>query len=103
MEQVYSTEQQNQKPARPDTNLVWAILTTIFCCLPFGIVALIYAAGVDTAYASGNYEEALYKSKQAAKWSIWSAVAAAIGWTLYVIGFATIIGVGGLAGLAAFN
>jgi hypothetical protein len=25
----------------PDNNLVWAILSTVFCCLPLGIVAIV--------------------------------------------------------------
>ena len=28
-------------------NLVWAILTTLFCCLPLGIVSIVHAAKVD--------------------------------------------------------
>ena len=28
-------------------NLVWAILTTLFCCLPAGIVSIVYAAQVN--------------------------------------------------------
>jgi len=28
------------KPAATDNYLVWAILSTIFCCLPFGIVSI---------------------------------------------------------------
>ena len=27
--------------APPDNNLVWAILSTVLCCLPLGIVAII--------------------------------------------------------------
>ena len=36
----------NQPPVKPSNNLVWAILTTICCCLPFGIVSIVYAAKV---------------------------------------------------------
>ena len=49
-------------PSPPPSNipnyLVQAILVTIFCCLPFGIVAIVFAAQVNSALAAGNYEAA---------------------------------------------
>ena len=33
----------NQLNRRPDNYLVWAILTTILCCLPFGVVSIVFA------------------------------------------------------------
>ena len=41
--------------APPPNYLVWAILTTIFCCLPFGIVSIVFAAQVNGKYAGGDY------------------------------------------------
>lgn len=54
---------------KPDNNLVWAILVTILCCLPFGIVAIIKAASVDNLWAAGKYDEAIQASADARKWS----------------------------------
>ena len=31
----------------PPNYLVWAILSTIFCCLPLGIASIVFAAQVD--------------------------------------------------------
>ncbi|HYH57582.1 MAG TPA: CD225/dispanin family protein [Anseongella sp.] len=56
-------------PVRPKNWLVESILVTIFCCLPFGIVGIIYAAGVNAKYDSGQYAEALESSRQAGKWT----------------------------------
>ena len=56
----------NQKP---DNFLVWAILTTVMCCLPTGIVALIYANKVDPAWNAGNYQEAEEAAKNARMWT----------------------------------
>ena len=53
------------KPPKPDNYLVWAILTTILCCLPFGIVSIVYSSKVDKLYFNGQYDEALAKSKSA--------------------------------------
>jgi hypothetical protein len=43
----------SHRPNIPN-HLVWAILTTIFCCLPFGIVAIVYAAQVNTKVVEGE-------------------------------------------------
>ena len=39
--------------------LVWAILVTLFCCLPFGIISIIYAVQVDGKVSSGDLQGAL--------------------------------------------
>ena len=36
----------------PDNKLVWSILVTLFCCLPFGIVAIIKSAEVNSKWSS---------------------------------------------------
>ena len=43
---------------QPNNYLVWAILVTIFCCLPFGIVAIIKANKVNTLYAARQFNMA---------------------------------------------
>ena len=56
-------------PVRPKNWLVEAILVTIFCCLPFGIAGIVFAAQVNSKYDSGDYEGAVVSSKEAAKWT----------------------------------
>lgn len=53
----------------PKNWLVESILVTIFCCLPFGIVGIIKAAGVNSKHASGDYAGALADSASAGKWT----------------------------------
>jgi hypothetical protein len=48
--------------------LVHAILVTLFCCVPFGIPAIIYAAQVDGKAASGDYYGAEQASRRAGFW-----------------------------------
>ena len=43
---------------QPNNYLVWAKLVTIFCCLPFGIVAIIKANKVNTLYAARQFDMA---------------------------------------------
>lgn len=50
-------------------HLVMAILVTIFCCLPFGIVAIVYAAQVNGKLQSGDYAGAQEASKKAKTFS----------------------------------
>ena len=72
------------QPPMPDTYMVWAVLVTVFCCLPFGIVSIVKASQVSSLYSQGRYQEAVAASEAAKKWAIWSAVA---GVVLSVIGF----------------
>ena len=50
------------------THLTEAILVTLFCCLPFGIVAIVNAAKVSGLVAAGKYNEAMEASNNASKW-----------------------------------
>ncbi len=85
-------EENQIKPPKPDNYLVWAILTTVLCCLPFGIVSIVNSSKVDGLYASGNYDEALAKSKEAKKWAIVAAAVGGIVLLVYAI-FVVFVGV----------
>lgn len=69
----------------PETHLAKAIVVTIICCWPFGIPAIVNAAAVSNEFAAGNYELALQKSANAAKWSKYAIIAGAIFWVLYIV------------------
>ncbi|MBQ8608364.1 MAG: CD225/dispanin family protein [Bacteroidaceae bacterium] len=69
----------------PDTNLVWAILCTVLCCLPLGIVAILKSTSVEKLWNQGRYDEAQKAADDAKKYSIWGAVIAGIGIILYII------------------
>ena len=80
----------NPVAAKPTTNaaltpgakipnyLVWSILTTIFCCVPCGIAAIVYSSKVSTLEARGDYAGAQAASSKAKLWCIVSAVLGAI-------------------------
>lgn len=80
--------------AKPDSNLVWAILSTIMCCLPFGIVAIVYAAKVDSQWSAGDMAGAQHSSRMARNWSIAAASSIVVVILIYVlllgIGFSTL-------------
>ncbi|OLT58164.1 CD225/dispanin family protein [Moorena bouillonii] len=62
-----------------------AILVTLFCCFPFGIVAIVYGAQVNTKYKAGDLEGAYKASDNAKKWCWISFITAAIIMGLSVI------------------
>ena len=59
-----------QSPQQDVPNyLVQAILTTIFCCLPLGIVSIVYAAQVNGKLEAGDRAGALQSSRSAKMWA----------------------------------
>lgn len=69
----------------PDSYLVWAILTTIFCCLPLGIVAIVKSSQVNSLWFQGFHDQARQSAEEAKKWAMWSAISSGILLLLYVI------------------
>lgn len=63
----------NTTVKKPDNYLAWSILSTLFCCLPFGIVAIVKSTQVDTYWGQGDMESAVQAAKDAKKW-IWISV-----------------------------
>lgn len=63
-----------EQPKCPPTNLVWAILSTILCCLPLGVVAIIYSTKVSQKYQQGDLAAAEHYSEVSAWWCIGSII-----------------------------
>ena len=76
-----------QRPPMPESYLVWGILVTVLCgCgMPLGIVSIINASKVGSAYAAGDYVGAEKASKDAKKWAIWGAVVGGVFVLLYLL------------------
>lgn len=68
-------EQRVDVGSRPSNYLAWSILTTLFCCLPAGIVAIVYSGKVNGLWSAGRYASARKAASNAKKWCIISAVA----------------------------
>lgn len=69
----------------PPNHLVWAILSTFFCCLPLGIVSIVYAAQVNSKWFMGDHAGALDSSAKAKQFAIWSVVAFFAVGALYLV------------------
>ena len=74
-------------PAQPAPNnyLVWAILSTVLCCLPLGIVSIVKSAQVNGLWAQGRTDEAHAAAASAKKFAIIAASVGAVILVAYVI------------------
>ncbi|MBE8722148.1 CD225/dispanin family protein [Sphingobacterium pedocola] len=79
-----------QRP--PKTYLIETILTTIFCCWPLGIPAIIYASRVEKKFYAGDILGAETDSANAKKWMLINIGACILIWIAYF----------GIFGLAIF-
>ncbi|MFW6108779.1 MAG: CD225/dispanin family protein [bacterium] len=80
--------------ARPPNYLVPAVLCTIFCCVPFGIAAVVHAAQATSNAAAGDLAAAHYAAEKARMWcwiAFWTQLGMGLLWVLVAI-------VGGLLG-----
>ena len=76
------------------TYLVEAILVTIFCCQPFGIVAIVYSAIAMSRRDDGNMEGAYSAANSARTWcwvAFWCGFIPILCWLVFVV-------LGGIAG-----
>ncbi len=71
--------------SKPDDWLAWSILSTLLCCLPLGLVGIVYASKVDSAWYAGRYDEALAAADKARTITLISAGAGISVSILYVI------------------
>ena len=74
----------------PKNYLLESIICTLFCCLPAGIVAIVYASRVESLYYAGNIQGAQDASSKAKTWMIVSASA----FIILTVGTISITGLG---------
>jgi hypothetical protein len=72
----------------PPNYLVFAILTTLLCCLPAGIVSIVKAASVNGKWSAGDHAGAQKASKDARTWAIVSAAIGLVVVIFYVVAIA---------------
>lgn len=74
----------------PKNWLVESILATIFCCL-LGIVGIIFAAQVNSKWATGDYAGAQLSSKNAKTWTLIAFGIGILQWILIALLYGSII------------
>ncbi len=75
----------------PNNNLALAIITTVLCCLPLGVVAIIQASKVNGLWQAGDVAGAQEAADKAKKFSIYSAIAGVIFYVIYGILMLTVL------------
>ena len=97
MSQEWTPPPSSGAPASVPNYLVPAIIS-LFCCLPLGVVGVIFAAQVNGKVAAGDTAGALDAAKKAKMFSFIAIGLGILGIVGYVL-FVVIMGVGmGLAG-----
>jgi hypothetical protein len=71
--------------ANVPNHLVLAIVSTLCCCLPLGVVGIIYATQVNSKLAAGDVAGAMAASKNA---SLFSWIGIALGGLSWIVGIA---------------
>ena len=65
MSQQWSPPPSSGSSANIPNYLIPAILSTVFCCLPLGVVSIIFATQVNSKIAAGDIAGAMESSKKA--------------------------------------
>jgi hypothetical protein len=68
--------------------LVHSIVATVLCCLPTGVVGIVYASQVNSKLAGGDIAGAKQASDRARLWSLISLAAGAVFWVIYFVIYA---------------
>lgn len=75
---------ENQNLQRPGNNLALAIFSTVCCCVPLGVVAIIKASKVNDLFDQGRIDEAQQNADEAKKYAL---ISIACGFVVNVIVF----------------
>lgn len=82
---VYQSSYEPEKPINWVPYLVLSIITTLCCCLPFGIVGIVYSTKINSAVNGRDWEGAQKAAKTAKIWIIASAIVGFIVEVIYVV------------------
>lgn len=74
-----------QKPVNWVPYLILSIISTLCCCLPFGVVGIVFSAKINSAMLAGNLEEAHNNAKMARIWIIVSFAIGLLTWLIYMV------------------
>lgn len=74
----------NEPPVNWVPYLILAIISTVCCCPPFGIVAIVYAAKINNAVSINDPEEARRAARNAKIWLIVAYAVGILAWILYL-------------------
>lgn len=76
--------------------LVWSIIVTLCCCLPGGIVSIVYAVQANSKSSAGDLAGAMEAAGKAKTWLLISAIAGAV---ISIAYFAIMMAAGGMSAM----
>ncbi len=82
-------DEMNTAPIKPNSYMALAIFTTICCCLPLGIVAIVKASKVNEYFALSQYELSQKAADDAKKWSLIGIVIGVVCQIIYGVVYAS--------------
>src|SRR6266576_3571459 len=77
--------------------LIPAILSTIFCCLPLGVVSIIFATQVNSKVAAGDLEGAAEASKKAKMFMFIAVGGGLLMWVCVIVLWIFVFGMAALS------
>ncbi|AZA10845.1 CD225/dispanin family protein [Corynebacterium gerontici] len=81
---AYNTGYAGAPMTQPKTYLVWNILITLFCCLPFGIAGIVFSSKSGSAWNAGDYAGAEQNSERAKKMMLIGLIGGLIVGGIYI-------------------
>lgn len=79
--------------------LIPAILATVFCCLPLGVVSIIFATQVNSKIAAGDLAGAAESSKKAKMFMFLAVGGGLLVWVFVIVMWIFAIGMAGVSNL----
>ena len=98
MSQPWTPPPASSTPTNVPNYLIPAIIATLLCCLPLGVVSIIFATQVNGKVAAGDMEGALAASKKAKTFMF---IAVGGGVVCWIVGILLWVFVFGMAALSS--
>src|SRR6476620_364424 len=97
MSQQWSSPSASGATSDVSNYLVPAILSTVFCCLPLGVVSIIFATQVNSKIAAGDVAGAAEASKKAKMFMFIAVGGVLLTWVCVIVLWIFVFGMAALS------
>ena len=98
MSQQWSSPSASGATSDVSNYLIPAILSTIFCCMPLGVVSIIFATQVNSKVASGDIAGAMEASKKAKMFMFIAVGLGVLVWVCAIVIWIFVLGAAAVGG-----
>jgi hypothetical protein len=98
MSQQWSSPSASGATSDVSNYLIPAILSTIFCCMPLGVVSIIFATQVNGKVASGDVAGAMEASKKAKMFMFIAVGLGVLTWVCAIVIWIFVLGAAAVGG-----